>query len=63
MRRFFFGHVKNEMFYGRSWEGVSIEEFINILDDYLFWFAERRIKNSLGNMSPIDYRKKLGLIA
>ncbi len=59
----FFGHVKNEMFYGRSWAGVSIEEFIEILDRYLRWFYEKRIKISLGGRSPMEYRRSLGLAA
>ena len=25
----FFGRLKNEMFYGRSWRGVTIEDFIS----------------------------------
>jgi hypothetical protein len=29
----FFGTPKTEMFYGISWEGVSIEEFIRELDN------------------------------
>lgn len=57
----FFGHLKNEMFYGRSWIGVSIEEFIQILDSYIQWYAKGRIKISLGGMSPLDYRKSLGI--
>ncbi|MFL2076094.1 IS3 family transposase, partial [Marinilactibacillus psychrotolerans] len=32
-------------------------------DDYLHWYNNKRIKLSLGGLSPIDYRKKLGLIA
>lgn len=59
----FFGRLKNEMFYGRTWNGKTIEEFINILDDYIRWYGEKRIKISLGGMSPLDYRKSLGLIA
>lgn len=59
----FFGRLKNEMFYGRSWKGVSIEQFKNILDEYIHWYAEERIKISLGGASPIQYRKQLGLIA
>lgn len=59
----FFGRLKNEMFYGRCWDGVSIEEFIDILDDYIHWYAEERIKISLGGLSPLQYRRKLGLIA
>ena len=59
----FFGRLKNEMFYGVSWGGVSIDEFISELDRYIHWYAEKRIKISLGGMSPIDYRRSLGLIA
>lgn len=59
----FFGRLKNEMFYHRSWAGVSIEEFIAILDDYLHWYNEKRIKMSLGAMSPLEHRRNLGLVA
>lgn len=62
-REGFFGRLKNEMFYNRKWIGVSIEEFVQILDAYLHWYNERRIKVSLGGLSPLDYRKKLGLTA
>ena len=30
----FFGKMKNEMFYGRSWIGVTMEDFINELNSY-----------------------------
>lgn len=59
----FFGRLKNEMFYGRKWNGVTIDEFIDSLDNYIKWYANKRIKVSLGGLSPIQYRKKLGLIA
>ena len=59
----FFGRLKNEMFYHRSWTGVSMEEFITVLDEYLHWYNEKRIKMSLGAMSPLEYRKNLGLVA
>ncbi|NLG89795.1 MAG: IS3 family transposase [Clostridiaceae bacterium] len=57
----FFGRLKNEMFYGYSWAGVTISEFIEELDKYIRWYAEKRIKISLGGMSPLDYRRSLGL--
>ena len=44
----FFGRLKNEMFYGVSWIGVYIQEFVIQLDKYLHWYAEKRIKLSLG---------------
>jgi putative transposase len=59
----FFGRLKNEMFYNQNWSGVSIEEFIRILNDYLVWYNEERIKQSLGYMSPKEYRQSLGLVA
>jgi transposase InsO family protein/transposase-like protein len=58
-----FGRIKNEMFYSRSWAGVSIEEFIDILDSYLHWYNEGRIKQSLGYLSPVQYRANLALAA
>ena len=59
----FFGRLKNEMFYNHKWEGVTIEEFIDILDTYIQWYSEKRIKVSLGGMSPMQYRRSLGLVA
>ena len=50
------------MFYGRSWAGVSIDEFIQTLDAYMRWYNNERIKESLVWMSPIEYRTSLGLI-
>lgn len=58
----FFGRLKNEMFYGRRWDGVTLEEFITILDDYIHWYAEERIKKSIGWRSPVQYRQDLGLM-
>jgi len=58
-----FGRLKNEMFYNRSWSNVSIDEFIAILDQYIHWYSEKRRKLSLGGLSPVEYRKSLGLIA
>ena len=58
-----FGRIKNEMFYNTDWTGVSIPDFIKILNNYLVWYNELRIKKSLGYMSPMEYRRSLGLAA
>ncbi|OPX41837.1 integrase core domain protein [Ruminiclostridium hungatei] len=58
-----FGRLKNEMFYNRSWVGVSVKQFIDIVNNYLIWYNEERIKLSLRNMSPIEYRRSLGIVA
>lgn len=57
----FFGRIKNEMFYERDWSNVSLDSFIDILDEYLYWYVEERVKLSLG-MSPLQYRRSLGLV-
>ncbi len=56
-----FGRIKNEMFYNRSWKNVSLDSFIDILDRYLYWYNNLRIKMSLNGMSPVNYRLSLGL--
>jgi len=58
-----FGRIKNEMFYNHSWQDVSIDAFMDCLDRYLCWYNEERIKLSLSGLSPVRYRKQLGLAA
>ena len=57
----FFGRLKTELFYPRNWKNISIEQFIQIVDAYIRWYNEKRIKISLGSLSPIEYRESLGL--
>lgn len=59
----FFGRMKVEFFYGRDWKGWTTERFKDELDSYIRWYNEERIKLSLGGMSPVQYRKSLGLAA
>ena len=59
----FFGRLKNEMFYGRSWEKVSLDDFRQEIDRYINWYNHKRIKISLGGLSPIEYRHHLGFAA
>ncbi|WP_414150892.1 IS3 family transposase [Acetobacterium carbinolicum] len=59
----FFGRLKVEMLYCRTWKNVSIAEFIDKLGSYLRWYNENRIKISLGGMSPLAYRRSIGLTA
>ena len=35
-------------------------EVIEQLEKYIKWYAEKRIKLSLGGLSPLDYRRSLG---
>ena len=58
----FFGRMKNEFFHHRNWKGVSVDEFIEKLNDYLIFYNERRPKEKLAWMSPIEYRKSIGYL-
>lgn len=57
----FFGRIKNEMFYNRDWHAVSLTKFEQILDEYLNWYAQKRIKVSLSDLSPVEFRKRNGI--
>lgn len=59
----FFGRLKNELFYARDWQNTIIEQFTQILDSYIRWYNEQRIKISLGSRSPVDYRRALRIAA
>ncbi len=59
----FFGRLKTELFYPRDWRETTVEQFIEIVDSYIRWYNEKRIKISLGSLSPIEYRESLGLSA
>ncbi len=57
----FFGRLKTEMYYGRKWSGIMPEKFMQQVDAYIRWYNERRIKLSLGAVSPKMYRQQCGL--
>jgi putative transposase len=57
----FFGRLKIEMFYYRNWQDTTVEQFSQILNSYIRWYNEKRIKISLGSRSPLEYRENLGL--
>ena len=58
----FFGRLKQEFFHKRSFAGVTMDEFIGMLDEYMVWYRDRRIKTEFG-MSIMDRRRGLGLVA
>lgn len=59
----FFGRLKNEMFYYRNWKDVDYDTFVAMLNEYIIYYNTKRIKKSLGWMSPVEYRQSLGLAA
>lgn len=59
----FFGRLKIEFFHGRDWSGITIDEFMEMLDAYLRWYRDVRIKSDIGYKSPMQHRRELGLAA
>ncbi len=59
----FFGRLKIEFFHGCDWAGVTLEEFMDMLDAHLRWYGDVRIKGDLDYRSPMQYRRDLGLAA
>ena len=57
----FFGTMKTEMFHGRDWSGVTLEELASRTGAYTGRHNTERIKRSLGGMSPLQFRRSLGL--
>ena len=52
----FFGLLKSEFFYKETFN--STEEFINGIDEYIYYYNNIRIKERLGGLSPVQYRLK-----
>lgn len=53
----FFGIMKQEMYYGEVY--YSYEELKLAIENYIKYYNERRIKEKLGWMSPVEYRHTL----
>ncbi|MNV55514.1 hypothetical protein D3C71_1477480 [compost metagenome] len=44
-----------------AWKAITTDQFVREVDAYIRWYNEKRIKISLGSLSPIEYRRSLGL--
>ncbi|WP_399530134.1 transposase [uncultured Anaerococcus sp.] len=52
----FFGILKQEIYYGRKF--YSYEHLKQTIEDFIKYYIEERIKEKLGYLSPVEYRKK-----
>ena len=55
----FFGHMKNEMFYGREYEFKTFEEFSKAVDEYIDYYNRERINSKCKYFSPYEYNQIL----
>ena len=59
----FFGRMKTESVYPERWEERTRDEVLVLIDEYIRWYNHERIKQSLGWMSPVQYRQSQGMAA
>ena len=59
----FFGRMKVEAVYPEHWEERTWDEVLVLVDEYIHWYNHERIKQSLGWMSPVQYRQSQGMAA
>ncbi len=52
----FFGILKQEMYYGNTF--YSFDELKTAIENYIHYYNNKRIKQSLDFCSPIEYRLK-----
>lgn len=50
----FFGRMKCEMYYGFKYD--NIEELKEAIDNYIYYYNNKRIKIKLNGLSPVEYR-------
>lgn len=54
----FFGLLKTEMYYDQENEYKTIEDLINAIEEYIFYYNNDRIKSRLKGLTPIEYRNQ-----
>ena len=59
----FFGTLKQEFFYARSWKGATKGCFMRALNDYIVWYRDEKIKRALGWKTIKEHRAALGIAA
>ena len=53
----FFGLLKQEIYYGVVY--YSYKELKDAIEKYIKYYNEKRIKEKLGWLSPVQYRQRL----
>ena len=57
----FWGILKRECYYGKRFE--SREDIVDMIESYIYYYNNKRIKLKLKGMSPVEYRTHSKLAA
>ncbi|WP_373253966.1 transposase [Blautia obeum] len=52
----FFGRLKNEMYYGYEKDYSSFEEFSQAVEEYIYYYYNKRIQSKTKWIPPVQYR-------
>jgi hypothetical protein len=44
-----------------SWQGITVEDFMQQIEAYMVWYRDMRIKIFHGDLSPAKHRIRIGL--
>ena len=54
----FFGLLKSEMFYGQEATYRTLDELKEAIEDYIYYYNNKRIKEKLKGLTPASYRSQ-----
>ena len=59
----FFGILKSEMFYEQEAKYKTLEELKEAIEDYIYYYNNKRIKEKLKGLTPASYRSQSLLVS
>ena len=59
----FFGLLKSEMFYEQEEKYGTLEELKETIEDYIYYYNNKRIKEKLKGLTPASYRSQSLLVS
>ena len=59
----FFGLLKSEMFYEQEEKYKTLEELKEAIEDYIYYYNNKRIKEKLKGLTPASYRSQSLLVS
>jgi len=59
----FFGLLKSEMFYGQEAAYRTLDELKEAIEDYIYYYNNKRIKEKLKGLTPASYRSQSLLVS
>ncbi|WYD24398.1 IS3 family transposase [Fusobacterium animalis] len=63
LMEYFFGLLKSEMFYEQEEKYKTLEELKEAIEDYIYYYNNKRIKEKLKGLTPASYRSQSLLVS